>query len=164
MTVAETINNAVSWAEAIAADDSHTYSQDVRWGPSYDCSSLVISAWEHAGVPLRSKGASHTGNMAAVMLANGFERITSNINFSTGSGFKRGDVILDPLGDQRHVAMSVGNGKIVEAYGGPNPANSIRVTNYYRWGQDRAYRYVGKGAVEEPSFKVTAYPRRGRNR
>ena len=164
MTVAETIESAVSWAEAIAADDSHIYSQDVRWGPSYDCSSLVISAWEQAGVPLRSKGASHTGNMAAVMLANGFERITSGINFTTGSGFKRGDVLLDPLGDQRHVGMSVGNGKIVEAFGGPYAAQSIRVTSYYRWGQDRAYRYVGEGTASEPSFKVTEYPMRGRNR
>ena len=160
MTVAKIIESAVSWAEAIAADNTHTYSQKVRWGPSYDCSSLLISAWEQAGVPLRSQGASHTGNMAAVMLANGFERITSNINFSTGSGFRRGDVILAHLGDQRHVAMSVGNGQIVEAFGGYDPAQSIRVTKYYKWGQDRAYRYVGKGAVDEPSFRVTAYPRR----
>ena len=157
MTVAKTIESAVSWAEAIAADNSHTYSQAVRWGPSYDCSSLVISAWQQAGVPLKSKGATFSGNMGAVMLANGFERITSGVNFATGKGFKRGDVILDL---ENHVAMSAGNGKLVEAAGGLSPANSIRVTNYYRWGQDRAYRYVGKGAVKEPSFKVTAYPRR----
>ena len=28
------IDNAVQWATDIANDDSHWYSQDVRWGPS----------------------------------------------------------------------------------------------------------------------------------
>ena len=32
------IDNAVQWATDIANDDSHWYSQDVRWGPHYDCS------------------------------------------------------------------------------------------------------------------------------
>ena len=37
------IDNAVQWATDIANDDSHWYSQDVRWGPHYDCSSFVYN-------------------------------------------------------------------------------------------------------------------------
>ena len=36
---------AVTWAIRIANDPAHGYDQDNRWGPDYDCSSLVISAW-----------------------------------------------------------------------------------------------------------------------
>lgn len=32
------IENAVAWAEQIAADDQHGYSQVHRNGPDYDCS------------------------------------------------------------------------------------------------------------------------------
>ena len=34
---------AVTWAIKIANDPAHGYDQDNRWGPDYDCSSLVIS-------------------------------------------------------------------------------------------------------------------------
>ena len=47
------IDNAVQWATDIANDDSHWYSQDVRWGPHYDCSSFVITAYQNAGVPVK---------------------------------------------------------------------------------------------------------------
>ena len=40
---------AVTWAIEIANDPAHGYDQDNRWGPDYDCSSLVISAWQQAG-------------------------------------------------------------------------------------------------------------------
>ena len=48
MTVTETRNAAVAFMEAMAADDTHGYDQASRWGPDYDCSSLVISAWKKA--------------------------------------------------------------------------------------------------------------------
>lgn len=40
---------AIFQMEAWAADNSHGYDQANRWGPDYDCSSAVISAWELAG-------------------------------------------------------------------------------------------------------------------
>lgn len=46
---------AVTWAIEIANDPAHGYDQDNRWGPDYDCSSLVISAWQQAGVPVKQK-------------------------------------------------------------------------------------------------------------
>ena len=53
---------AVTWAIAIADNHAHGYDQVHRWGPDYDCSSLIISAWQQAGVPVRTNGASYTGN------------------------------------------------------------------------------------------------------
>ena len=38
------IEKAVTWALAIANDNTHGYDQQYRWGPDYDCSSLIISA------------------------------------------------------------------------------------------------------------------------
>ena len=46
----DVVERAISWAVAIANDNSHGYSQQSRWGPDYDCSSLVIAAFKYAGV------------------------------------------------------------------------------------------------------------------
>lgn len=54
------IDNAVQWATDIANDDSHWYSQDVRWGPHYDCSSFVITAYQNSGVPVKDNGMTYT--------------------------------------------------------------------------------------------------------
>ena len=56
-----TVERAIDWAIAIANDNTHGYSQQVRWGPDYDCSSFVISAFRSAGVD--TGHASYTGDM-----------------------------------------------------------------------------------------------------
>ena len=48
------IETATQWMIDLANDDSHGYDQDSRWGPDYDCSSSVISAWQYAGVPVKT--------------------------------------------------------------------------------------------------------------
>ena len=53
-----------------------------------------------------------TGNMLSAFKKCGFKDITSSINLSTGSGLKRGDVLLNR---QKHTAMYCGNGYEVEA-------------------------------------------------
>ena len=105
---------AIKQMESWAADNSHGYDQIYRWGEKgdYDCSSAVISAWQAAGVPVKTKGATYTGNMKAIFLSCGFADVTSKINRSTGSGLQRGDVLLN---ETHHVAMYCGNGKEVEA-------------------------------------------------
>lgn len=103
---------AVTWAIEIANDPAHGYDQDNRWGPDYDCSSLVISAWQQAGVPVKTKGATYTGNMKSVFLSCGFKDVTSKVNLSTGSGMKRGDVLLNIAS---HTVMHIGNGQVVSA-------------------------------------------------
>ena len=104
--------SAISWMENTANDNSHGYDQDNRWGPDYDCSSATIEAWEQAGVPVKTKGATYTGNMRPVFLKNGFEDITAKVNLATGEGLERSDVLLNEI---YHVAMYCGNGKEVEA-------------------------------------------------
>ena len=54
------IEKAVSWALDIANDPKHGYDQIKRWGDDYDCSSLVISAFEQAGAKVKTAGATYT--------------------------------------------------------------------------------------------------------
>ena len=103
---------AIRQMETWAKDDSHGYDQDYRWGEKGDCSSAVIQAWQNAGVPVKSGGATYTGDMKNVFLKNGFKDITASVNRGTGTGLKRGDVLLN---EAHHVAMYCGAGKEVEA-------------------------------------------------
>lgn len=107
MTTAE---KAVQFAVGIAKDDSHGYDQSNRWGPDYDCSSLVISAYKSAGVPLES---TYTGNMWRDFLNHGFF-VPSGVDLGTGAGLLPGDVLLN---EKSHTALYIGNGQIVNAGG-----------------------------------------------
>lgn len=91
--MATKIDRAVAWAVGIANDNSHGYDQSGRWGPDYDCSSLVIQAYENAGVPVKTNGATTTRNMCSVFLKTGFADVTKQVNLKTGAGLKKGDVL-----------------------------------------------------------------------
>ena len=109
------IDNAVQWATDIANDDSHWYSQDVRWGPHYDCSSFVITAYQNAGVPVKDNGATYTGDMYNVFISCGFKDVTSSCNLSNGAGMLKGDVLLNKAD---HTALvQADGGTTVEARG-----------------------------------------------
>lgn len=149
------LETAVQWAIAIANDDSHGYSQANRWGPDYDCSSLLITAWERAGVPVKSAGATYTGNMLNAFKSCGFVDVTGQVNRSNGNGMQRGDILLNVI---NHTAMYIGNGQMVQASSnrgypqvGDQTGTEIYVCGYYsysRGGWDYVLRYGG-GA--EPS-------------
>lgn len=102
------INDAVAWAVGIANDDSHGYDQIKRWGPDYDCSSLIIQAYENAGCPVKTNGASYTGNMKNKFVATGFQEIP----YTDGMELIKGDVLLR----SGHTAMYIGDGNIVSAH------------------------------------------------
>lgn len=104
------IQVATQWMIDLANDSSHGYDQAYRWGPNYDCSSAIITAWQSAGVPVKSNGAVTTHNMKPVFLQCGFSDVTSKVNMSNGSGLKYGDVLLNI---QEHTAMFIGSGKIL---------------------------------------------------
>ena len=153
MTVPE---KAVQWAKQIAADQSHGYSQASRWGnPDYDCSSFAISAYKTgAGVPIDTSIVNYTGNLAS-LTRYGFADVSKSVNFSTGSGLQKGDIVYyHKSGTNGHAVIYIGNGKIVHArgqsYGSPKPGDQgteIAVTNYYSGSFNRCMRYVGGGSA-----------------
>ena len=166
LATAMTIEKAITWATRIANDASHGYDQTNRWGPDYDCSSFLITAWDQAGVPLKKAGATYTGNMRQAMLKNGFRDVTSTVDFSTGAGLCRGDILLN---EQHHVAMYIGNGKIVHASinergtatggkTGDQTGREICIRGYYVYskGWQKVLRYKGAGTREEEK-KVKQY-------
>ena len=105
---------AVQWMIKTANDPRHGYDQQYRWGErgDYDCSSAVITAWETAGVPVKSAGATYTGNMYSAFKKRGFIDVTQSVNLKAGSGLKRGDVLINR---KSHTAMYIGNNQIVQA-------------------------------------------------
>lgn len=111
------ISEAVKYMVDIANSPKHGYNQWDRWGnpktvSDYDCSSLVISAYEAAGVPVKSKGATYTGNMYSVFTKCGFKDVTSKVNLATGSGLMPGDVLLNHTD---HTAMMTSSTQLTEA-------------------------------------------------
>lgn len=145
----DTIDKAVEWAVGIANDDSHGYDQTSRWNPDYDCSSLIIQAWENAGVPVKTKGASYTGNMVSVFKKCGFSDVTSQVNLTTGEGLQKGDVVWK----SGHVEMCSSSGYLVGAHinekgtttggqKGDQTGKEINVRTYYNKPWTTVLRYT----------------------
>ena len=135
------VQNAVNWAVAIANDASHGYDQTNRWGPDYDCSSFVISAFKQAGVPLTC---TYTGDMLSNMLAHGFSSI------SLTAGIQYGDVLLNV--SKGHTAIYIGNNQLVQAsisengtvhagQVGDQTGAEIAVRSYYNYPWEYILRY-----------------------
>lgn len=142
------IDNAVTRALEVAEDDSHGYDQSQRWGPDYDCSSLVIDCFKRAGLPL---SCTYTGNMRSDMLRCGFEDVTGSVDLTTGDGLQRGDVLLNHV---HHTALCIGDGQIVQAsineHGGTTGGQTgdqtgreIYTRGFYNYPWDCVLRYIG---------------------
>lgn len=125
---------ATQWAIGIANDNTHGYDQKKRLGPDYDCSSLVASAWNYAGLKNIVPADTNTRNMREKFMSNGFVQH----DFTGFSSCERGDV----LWKSGHCAMYCGNNQIVEAAinelgtttggrTGDQTGNEIRVTSAY---------------------------------
>ena len=152
------IDSAVKWIIGIADDNSHGYDQLNRWGPDYDCSSLVISAFEQAGVKVKTAGATFTGNMYNIFLKCGFKDVTSSINLSAGTGLKKGDVLLNKT---HHTAMMISASQMVEASinekgtimngkSGDQTGREIHSCGYYSYPWDCVLRYPESDEPAEP--------------
>ena len=144
---------AVDWMVDLCEDDSHGYDQIYRWGEKgdFDCSSAVITAYQTAGVPVKEKGATYTGNMREVFLANGFEDVTSDVNLVTGAGMIPGDVLLNEV---HHTAMYIGDGQEAEAsinekgtatggQPGDQTKREVLIRSYRDFPWDCVLRYTG---------------------
>jgi hypothetical protein len=145
------IDKYVSYAVQIANDNSHGYDQSSRWGPDYDCSSLVITAVQSAGIGVKSAGANATGSMYAAFKKCGFVDVTSKVNRSTGAGMLKGDILLTP---GQHTAIFIGSGQLVNASinergtttggkPGDQTGKEIWTRNYYNHPWTYVLRYNG---------------------
>lgn len=133
------VERAIEWALNTANDASHGYDQSNRWGPNYDCSSFLISAFKAAGLPLT---ATFTGNMKQDFLRNGFHVVTDG-------SLVRGDVLLH---ERNHTALYLGSGQVVQASinerggitggtSGDQTGGEIGVRAYYDYPWDVVLRY-----------------------
>lgn len=137
------IEKTVAWAEQIAADDRHGYSQVHRNSPDYDCSSFVGTALANAGFPISIY--STTRNLGEQLENAGFVKC--------GKPWKRGDI---HLAAGHHVTMSVDANRIVHAsqsenggidgQTGDQTGKEICVRSYYDLPYENTvhYRYAGK--------------------
>ena len=145
------IEKAVAWAEQIAADDRHGYSQVNRNSPDYDCSSFVGTALANAGFPVSIY--STTRNLGEQLENAGFVKC--------GKPWKRGDI---HLAAGHHVTMSVDANRIVHAsqsenggidgQTGDQTGKEICVRSYYDLPYENTVHYRYAGAVDKKPHNV----------
>lgn len=164
------VEKAVDYMVKVANDPKHGYSQTNRNGnpdtwSDYDCSSLVISAYQAAGVPVKDKGATYTGNMYSVFLQCGFKDVTNKVNLATGSGLIAGDVLLNHV---NHTAMMIStsqlaqasideNGNISGGKVGDQTGYEIHTRSYYNYPWNVVLRYPETAAKPLPVLDRSGY-------
>ena len=102
------IDKYIAYMTELVTNPKHGYDQIHRWGPDYDCSSSIISSVQNgAGIPVKDKGATYTGNMRAAFKKCGFV----DIPFKKGMTLVRGDILLNEI---HHTAMYIGDNKVAQ--------------------------------------------------
>lgn len=133
------IEIAVKFMEKIAKDDEHGYDQARRYGPDYDCSSLVAAALIKAGFNVERTSTTRT--LKKQLLKEGF--------ILCKAPFMRGDI---HLAEGHHVAMSVSSKKLVHASinekgtakggkTGDQTGKEICIRSYYNYPWDLHFRF-----------------------
>lgn len=96
----------IAWAVEIAEDDSHGYSQNNRYGPDYDCTSLVCTALTEGGFALERFLS--PGGMVRELPKLGFAVYRKNETEP-----QRGDILVE-IGV--HAEICLGDGACVAAH------------------------------------------------
>lgn len=159
------IENYTRFAEEIAKDDRHGYDQVDRWGnPNFDCSGLVITALEQAGIPVKTLGATTTKNMASRLAEAGMKNVISMVSLASAKNLKRGDVLL---AKNKHVVIYCGNGLVVGArlneFGhvvggksGDQTGKEICIHQYYNYPWTHVFRYPVASQLASSSISVSS--------
>ena len=157
------IETAVAWAEQIAANDRHGYSQSHRNGPDYDCSSMVGTALSKARFAVTKY--STTRNLESQLIKCGFKKCHAP--------WKRGDI---HLAAGHHVTMSTDASHIVHASQSENggidgetgdqTGREICVRPYYSLPYENTvhYRYIGNEKPQVIVEPIRADPARSFDR
>ena len=142
------LNKVVNFAVNIANDDSHGYSQIHRYGPDYDCSSLVTAALIAGGADIPKTLTTYT--MLPYLLKIGYKSV------SVGN-VQAGDIFLSvkhhvviAINDKQIVTASIDeNGTIIGKRPGDQNGKEIYIRNFYTpsYGWDYHLRYIGSGEV-----------------
>jgi uncharacterized protein YraI len=150
------VENAIMWAIGIANDNSHGYNTKERFGPDYDCSSFVITAFKAAGFDMGI--AFNTSSMKGQLTQHGFIWIPWN-DIGDVSKLQRGDILLK---ESQHTEIYLGDGQNVGAhsdYGyplsGDQTGKEISVCAYYNNPWDGVLRYVGGNATVSNTTPVS---------
>ena len=170
----EVINDTVKWAEWIARDNSFHYGHGahshhngcyfcdtqpsskknagiVDWKKTYCCNPFVNAAWAHGGCIPAALKQCQAGKSWSFNKGSGYDSLAifTNLGHPTKPKLKKGDVLCK----DGHVALYIGNGKLVEAAmsddnkkGSAKWNNSIHIANLtdsrYK-GFKRVHRYNG---------------------
>ena len=142
------LNKVVNFAVNIANDDSHGYSQIHRYGPDYDCSSLVTAALIAGGADIPKTLTTYT--MLPYLLKIGYKSV------SVGN-VQAGDIFLSvkhhvviAINDKQIVTASIDeNGTIIGKRPGDQTGREIYIRNFYTpsYGWDYHLRFTGSGEV-----------------
>lgn len=141
------VEDAIQWALAIARDNSHGYDQGNRWGPDYDCSSLVYEAFRVGGgfdLPIHT---GYTGSMINDFTNAGFKWLAGIGN--SASQLLRGDILLNIsshteiyLGEGMNVGAHINEfGGITGGQTGDQTGNEISEGGFYSYPWNGVLRY-----------------------
>ena len=144
------VERMVQLAVDIANDDSHGYDQGNRWGPDYDCSSLLLYCAKRAGFNVY--GSSPYGNtqtMVQQFTGVGWEWLSGAGN--DVSQLQRGDILLNTaahtemyIGGQQNVGAHINElGGVTGGRTGDQTGNEISVSGWYSFPWNGVLRYAG---------------------
>lgn len=109
ITVSRT-TRMINHAKDLADDNNHGYSQARRWGPDYDCSSLMYECASFAGFKVPTEGTRYTGTMIEHFKNAGFKVFEFDGRLDD---LDPGDILLNT---EEHTELYIGNGKLVGAH------------------------------------------------